>query len=269
MYICIPSEYSEGKLFGSWNDWKEPIDLKYYDFKIEPYLFFIIETTEKSLSYKIKIDEEFILIEDYTTIEENGFTNNYCVMTNDNFCLNGYVKIKNIDNRLTIFKEDKLFFEGSSKLGFPHGYGKEYCYDETLYFEGNYKFGIRNGKGINFYENGIRLYEGEWLNGLRNGQGTSYYENGNKPYEGDLQNNLPNGIVIFDENGIRLYEGELYEGEWLNDKYHGQGTSYYENGNIQYEGEWINDLPHGKGSSYESNGIKQYEGEWLNGKFIK
>jgi len=42
MYICIPSEYSEGKLFVSWNDSKEPIDLKDYDFKIEPYLFFII-----------------------------------------------------------------------------------------------------------------------------------------------------------------------------------------------------------------------------------
>ncbi len=118
MYICIPSEYSEGKLFGSWNDWKEPIDLKDYDFKIEPYfepyLFFIIETTEKSLSYKIKIDEEFILIEDYTTIEENGFTNNYCVMTEDNLCFNGCVKIKNIDNKLTILYKDEILFEGSS-----------------------------------------------------------------------------------------------------------------------------------------------------------
>jgi len=152
MYICIPRLYSEGKLFGSWNDWKEPIDLKDYDFKIEPYLFFIIETIEKSLSYKIKVSEEFILFEDYTTIEENGSTNNYCVMTDDNFCLNGYVKIKNIDNRLTIFKEDKLFFEGSSKLGFPHGYGKEYYDNETLCFEGNYKFGTANGQGTSYYD---------------------------------------------------------------------------------------------------------------------
>jgi len=64
MYICIPSHYDRGELYGSWNNWKEPLKINEFDFLIEPYIFFNIKTNDKNISYKIKIDNKYELIND-------------------------------------------------------------------------------------------------------------------------------------------------------------------------------------------------------------
>ena len=45
-------------------------------------------------------------------------------------------------------------------------------------------------------------------------------------------------------------DGGHYDGEWKNDKMHGWGRLYYENGQVAYEGYWVNDEFHGHGRVY-------------------
>ena len=56
-------------------------------------------------------------------------------------------------------------------------------------------------------------------------------------------------------------DGSAYDGEWLDDKRHGQGIMTF--GESRYEGIWENDKRHGKGVHTYSNGDK-YEGQWEN-----
>ena len=56
-----------------------------------------------------------------------------------------------------------------------------------------------------------------------------------------------------------IYEGE---GEWKDNKIHGQGKMTYSNGDI-YEGEWKDNKIHGRGRLTLTNG-EIYEGKWKN-----
>ena len=67
-------------------------------------------------------------------------------------------------------------------------------------------------------------------------KGKEYYKNGNIRYEGDFINDK------FEGNGKYIYEdGDYYIGEWKNDLKHGKGKYYYKNGNIKFESYFIND----------------------------
>ena len=271
MYICILKKLPiirDGKKIYT-KEGEEPIDLENFDFMTWSHRIYIIETSNKILSYKIKIDDEFILINEYLTITENIYTNNYCFMSDDDFCCNGVVKIKNFENKIIIFEKEHISFKGSSKYGIPHGICeiyfcgncKEYsCGDLT--FIGKYKYGISYGQGTSYYGNGNKRHEGEYINDHYCGKGTLYYENGNKKYEGDWDNDC------FCDEGTLYYENgnKQYEGYWYNDMRDGRGTSYYKNGNKQYEGDWENDIRVCDGTSYYENGNKQYEGYWENDK---
>jgi antitoxin component YwqK of YwqJK toxin-antitoxin module len=63
--------------------------------------------------------------------------------------------------------------------------------------------------------------------------------------------------VKYNENGIKIYEGEF-----IYNKYHGQGILYYDDGYIQYKGTFENNYFHGQGIYYNENGIIIYEGEF-------
>ena len=62
-------------------------------------------------------------------------------------------------------------------------------------------------------------------------------------------------------------DGSKYEGEWQNNKRHGQGILTRPDG-MRYEGEWADGKPHGKGTLTSPNG-KIRRGFWENGKLIK
>ena len=247
IYICIPVEYQGCELIYQGN-WDKPILLENYDFKIDENLFYIIEddynyfTENEVFSYKIKIDGEYKLIEDYLEIEEGKYKNNCIKKVENDFYDNGRFKIKSKENWLEIKIDDKNYFEGEARCGIPCGKGKEYFNDgKNICFEGEYKNGIRSGFGIYYNYSGGKIYEGECENGTPNGYGTIYYENGNK----------------------------MYEGNWEDDTYHGEGVKYYENGGKEYEGEWKYNEKNGKGTSYYENGNKEYEGEWKDDNFCK
>ena len=60
-------------------------------------------------------------------------------------------------------------------------------------------------------------------------------------------------------------ENERYEGEFLHDMFHGQGTFYFANGDV-YVGQWVENKRSGKGVMYFED-CDRYECEFLNYKF--
>ena len=74
-----------------------------------------------------------------------------------------------------------------------------------------------------------------------------------------IKGDCVNGKGIFDD-GVRLYEGEFKDG-----KYHGQGRSKRHDNGVTYKGEWKNNKPNGQGTLRRPNGSK-YVGEWKDNK---
>jgi len=110
-------------------------------------------------------------------------------------------------------------------------------------------------------EDSLYRYEGELV---PNGKGILYYANNNtKWYEGQFKNGSFHG------NGTTFYaNGQKHaEGEWINDTLHGFTVIYFENGNKRYEGEFKNGNLTGKGILYHDNGMRMYEGEFKSGYF--
>lgn len=62
----------------------------------------------------------------------------------------------------------------------------------------------------------------------------------------------------------RMYyeDGSVYEGEWYDDKRHGQGMFRTADEN-RYEGEWQDDKKHGHGKYYFLDKGQVYEGVWF------
>jgi hypothetical protein len=261
MYLCINDEeywdyddekyetfWDNAEIYGSWDNWKYPIKITDYDFIIDNIKIFIIKTNDLIISYKIKYNNEYILLNSVLITIDNGFENNVIILTEDNYYYNGQIKIKNINNKMEIFYENNLLLDVETKNGIPNGYGNQYYKQNDIYsnnklYEGEWQNGKFNGKGSHYWHD-YKVYEGEWLNGLCHGKGI--------------------GFISMHENINE--QNEYYEGEWNNGEYHGQGI-YYINDKKSYEGEWVNGYYHGQGISYQSNGNKCYKGEWQNGKY--
>lgn len=116
------------------------------------------------------------------------------------------------------------------------------------------------------YDDGAK-YIGEKLLGKRHGKGTYYYKEGYK-YEGSWEEDNMSGFGT-----LWLTEDlKWYEGEWLNNLFHGKGslynlytepldpnTSYANdfstvgNGWVKYDGQFVEGLKDGLGSLYFSN----------------
>ena len=83
-------------------------------------------------------------------------------------------------------------------------------------------------RSIDNYEDGV-FYIGQYKNGLKYGKGTMYYSNGNIMYEGDYVNDEYEG------NGKYIWEdGEYYIGQYKNGLKNEKGTMYYSNRTIKY-----------------------------------
>ena len=173
----------------------------------------------------------------------------------------------------------KIEYDGYFKDGNYEGYGREYnFYDNKLKYEGffsNYKY---NGKGVLYYKNNKIFFvgyfkENDYVKGIL------YDPEGNIVYKGEFINKNPKegkNIKLFELNGDLIYEGDFLEG-----KYHGQGTLYeigkYERKGIfsefkrkKYTGEFNNGNFEGKGKLYMDHSLGKYlyyEGKFKNGLF--
>lgn len=281
IHIAIPNNYQYGYLYGSWDNWTEPINLETPEFKINSFNIFIIETSNKSVCFKLKINNEYKLIDTLLTSNVGGYTNNYCYLDDEGYSVNGVTKIKYSHYKIIVIgttqKLNIVLFEGNAKLGLPHGNCKEYYDNGIIKYDGNYKYGNKYGTGVEYYSSGVPKYEGEF-DDKWNGNGVEFYENAFKQiaipndlmintesivsqekYVGTLKDYLYHGYgIIYYENGNKMYEGYL-----SNHLYHGSGILYYKEGNIQYDGNWICGSRNGFGTEYYKNNNKKYEGEWL------
>ena len=82
------------------------------------------------------------------------------------------------------------------------------------------------------------------------------------------------GQFIFHGHGTVYYNSEpviisnltaLYEGDFVDGKWHGKGKKYYESGALLYEGDYADHRAHGKGKWYYESGKLFYEGDFVDG----
>ena len=196
----------------------------------------------------------------------------------------------------------KVEYNGYFKENKYEGFGKEYnYYDNKLKYEGYFSNFKYNGKGILYYKNNNIFFCGVFKEG-KLVKGILYDPDGNITYKGDIIDKNPK-----EGKNIKTYEisGDLiYEGDFLNGNYHGQGTLYetgkYEkkgifsvykrkkyigqfiNGKYEgigklyidhiygkylfYQGKFNNNIFNEEGTLYYRNGQKYYEGTFKNGE---
>ncbi len=140
------------------------------------------------------------------------------------------------------YKKGKLFNKTSDK-----------SYNKIEIYEGNWSNGRYNGFGIYTIQEGsknneilqdAKKYEGNWLNGYKEGRGKSY-------------NNFVNDKNFFES-------WELFDGYWQDDKRHGLGILYENNGTVT-KGKWENNKRIETYETYNSNAEK-FTGKLKDGK---
>ena len=114
-----------------------------------------------------------------------------------------------------IIYDNKMSYEGNFVEGYKEGKGKLIFSDGT-YYEGNFEKNNFEGKGLFVFKDG-RNYNGDWKNNAMDGKGVFNWGNECK-YNGDYKNNKREG------NGVYSYGCNLYDGSWLNNLPHGEGT---------------------------------------------
>lgn len=187
----------------------------------------------------------------------------------ENGLRNGHGKLYSSSNN--------LWYEGGWKDGQFHGNGKSYS-DGIVVYDGHWDNHIKTGFGKEYYlSDGLLKYEGYYDNDLYHGQGTLYFKNGIK-FVGELvygdfgqgvfYQNVDGRYVVVEqiENGVgtKFYNnGDYYLGYLKNGKANGTGKYYESDGYLLYDGEFLEDKYHGKGSYFID--------EWdvLVGQFIK
>ena len=189
-------------------------------------------------------------------------------------------KIKRIDNYQLIYDASTkrgssgspIFLKGTTEvIGIHKGgyertkenYGtKIYSIIESINIkekEDKKKNEVIDINAIDFYNND-GYYLGEILNYKKHGKGIIFDMDGNVIYEGDFVDDYYEG------NGKLVYEnGDYYIGQFLKGEKHGKGKEYRKNGDIKYEGDFVNGKAEGMGNHYNINGDYYYVGQWLNG----
>ncbi|KAG7351879.1 phosphatidylinositol-4-phosphate 5-kinase [Nitzschia inconspicua] len=122
-------------------------------------------------------------------------------------------------------------------------------------FDGSAKMGKKDGRGVHTWADG-KVYNGHYFNGKENGFGTLTLPDGVK-YRGQFLNGIKEGY------GIMLWKTRTYDGEWVQDKPHGQGRVVWSNGAI-YTGQFQAGKYHGLGVYVWPSG-KKFVGRWENG----
>jgi antitoxin component YwqK of YwqJK toxin-antitoxin module len=111
-------------------------------------------------------------------------------------------------------------------------------------------------------ETSLKTYQGECLKGQRHGLGIEFYDDTlkQKKYEGFWNKDKFINGKMFVNDVI------LYDGEFLNFKFQGNGRLYYKTGEVAYEGSWDNGQKNGFGKYYLKSGKIKYNGNFKNNK---
>lgn len=160
-----------------------------------------------------------------------------------------------------------LIYEGHFVDGKYDGYGEHRFSDNALYtfYEGNFKNGMKNAEGKILYKHKNKdfkycyeiRYDGEWKDDKKHGKGT-YKSTKDIPLSSRAhKENIFEGEFSEDmmtKGKFSEYLGNIYEGEFVDNKYHGTGQMIYKKSGKIYEGEWKEGLKDGKGIMYNNDG---------------
>jgi len=167
------------------------------------------------------------------------------------------------DEPTTRLSFDDGYYVGETKNGLMHGKGTRYWFDNEKKWEGDWVNGVACGHIVVSFGD-LVIYDGQMENGLPNGEGTLLYPNTGERYVGHF--------VDYRRDGFgKLYTSEglpVYEGEWKNDKQHGQGKSFL-GGVCRYDGQWKDGKKSGKGTEFDAKGNVLFQGNWENGNKCK
>lgn len=120
------------------------------------------------------------------------------------------------------FYNDK--FNGRGQITRPNG----------SVFWGDWKDGKAQGNGTFFCGLENSLYEGVWVDDKQNGKGREEWEEGQVFYVGDYVNGKKTGMGAFKT------EGSVYEGDFVEGRFHGKGVYHFQSENKVYEGDFQN-----------------------------
>lgn len=113
-------------------------------------------------------------------------------------------------------------YDGETKDGLPHGFGRLLNSYNMSIFEGDWLKGKPTGYGILYYANGD-VFWGEFANGKPNGNGS--FLSDKLFFEGAFYDNMPHGKCLF------VYSsGDKFEGEFKNGKVDGHVTYHINDG---------------------------------------
>ena len=114
-----------------------------------------------------------------------------------------------------------------------------------------------------------KFYDGEYIEVSNEGKnavkkvrdGYGIYDDGVEKYEGNFVNDKYHGT-----GKIVFASGAIYEGEFYENDFHGRGTYTQPLGIGKYEGEWDHGKWHGTGTYTDSDGV-EWKGEFFYGKY--
>ena len=147
-------------------------------------------------------------------------------------------------------------YEGQKVDGYREGYGT-FHYSQGGIYTGNWHLNKMEGEGCLYYPSGKLAYEGSWENDKLHGYGTLYSE--------DV-------VKLKDSFDYRSFDniGDFwikYEGYFLDDNKEGKGKLVLSNGEW-FNGQFSEDKVHGDGEFFRKDGVRIL-GRWHRNKMVK
>lgn len=167
-----------------------------------------------------------------------------------------------------------------------HNYGRELLSIPSIEWSGDTTYyGLAHGKGVfkfkdkNYEKNNITKKVYAHYGSIENIENLSNYQVGPTDKEGRLDGFgvrvIEKKTIIgnakkgeFKGEGVILINDTLYyKGDLKESLPHGEGTSYYSDGNVHYTGDWKKGKYDGKGVLYALDGNVLYNGKWKKGNY--
>ncbi|CAM9232703.1 unnamed protein product [Ascophyllum nodosum] len=196
----------------------------------------------------------------------------------------GYWKAGDIDGKGVFDYACGDCYRGEFKTNKKHGTGV-FTWANGNKYTGQFNNGVIEGHGEIVYKTTGHQFKGLWKNNRKHGMGTFRYADGHV-YSGDFTNDKPHGMgrltffpgSILEEEymgefcrgvkhgrGVYVYrksDGWVYDGDWKDGLWHGEGLLRYANCTF-YKGEFNDNRKHGTGGMLWADG-SQYYGSWVN-----
>ena len=160
-------------------------------------------------------------------------------------------------NGIFISKKGGYHYSGQFKNNKFHGHGK-LIYDDNTTYEGNFSEGYMSGEGNLLFRDGS-YYKGTFEKNNYNGKGIFNFQDGRK-YNGDWKNSVIDGEGVFSWD-----DDTKYKGHYKN--FVREGNGVYSFGANLYDGHWIDNMPHGEGTLL-NEGLR-IVGEFRYGKMVE